>query len=66
MFENVGEMAGLIWQALSENGQVGIKELKKVTKAKTEKEILIALGWLLREDKIEVAGTDKEPLVSLK
>ena len=29
------------------------KELKKATKLKTEKELFLGLGWLLREDKIE-------------
>lgn len=66
MFENVGEMAGLIWTALNENEALGAKELKKVAKAKTEKELYLALGWLLREDKLVVAGTEKEPVFSLK
>lgn len=66
MFENVGEMAGRIWTALNEKPQQGVKDLKKVTKAKTEKEVLVALGWLLREDKLAVSGTEKEPVFSLK
>lgn len=66
MFENAGEMAGLVWNALNENGQLNAKELKKVVKAKTEKELYLALGWLLREDKLTVEGTEKEPVFSLK
>ena len=66
MFENVGEMAGRIWTALNEKPQQGVKDLKKATKAKTEKEVLVALGWLLREDKLVVVDTDKEPVFSLK
>lgn len=66
MFENVGEMAGLIWNALNENATMGAKDLKKAAKAKTEKELYLALGWLLREDKLVVAGTEKEPVFSLK
>ena len=66
MFENAGEMAGLVWNALNENGQLNAKELKKVDKAKPEKELYLDLGWLLREDKLTVEGTEKEPVFSLK
>lgn len=66
MFENAGEMAGLVWNALNENGQLNAKDLKKAVKAKTEKELYLALGWLLREDKLTVEGTEKEPVFSLK
>ena len=48
--EKVGELAGKIWQALNENG----------------KELYLGLGWLLREDKIDVTESDKEILVVLK
>lgn len=66
MFENVGEMAGRIWSALNEKPQQGVKDLKKAVKAKTEKDVLVALGWLLREDKLVVTNTEKEPVFSLK
>lgn len=66
MFEKAGEIAGQVWNALNENGQLGAKELKKVAKIKTDKELYLALGWLLREEKLNVAGTEKEPLFSLK
>lgn len=66
MFENVGEMAGLVWNALSEAAPLNAKDLKKAVKAKTEKELYLALGWLLREDKLVVEGTEKDPVFSLK
>ncbi len=66
MFENAGEMAGLVWQALNENGSMSGKDLKKAAKAKSEKELYLALGWLLREDKLVIEGTEKEPVFSLK
>ena len=66
MFENTGSIAGAIWNALNENGTLGAKELKKATKAKSEKELYLGLGWLLREDKLAVAGDVKEPTFSLK
>lgn len=66
MFEKAGEMAGAVWTALNEKGELNAKDLKKAAKVKTDKELYIALGWLLREDKLAVAGDEKEPLFSLK
>ena len=66
MVQKVGETAGKIWSALSENGKLTTKELKKATKAKTEKDILLALGWLLREDNVVVEEVEKDLVVPLK
>ena len=66
MFEDAGELAGQVWNALNENAPLGAKDLKKAAKVKTEKELYLALGWLLREDKLVVEGTEKEPVFSLK
>ena len=64
--EKVGELAGKIWVALNENGKLTGKELKKYIKVRADKELYLGLGWLLREDKIEVTESDKEILVLLK
>ncbi len=66
MFENAGEMAGSVWNALNEKGSLSAKDLKKAAKVKTDKELYLALGWLLREGKLAVGGTEKEPEFSLK
>ena len=66
MFEKAGEIAGASWTALNENGAMSAKDLKKAAKVKTEKEMFLGLGWLLREDKLSVAGDEKEPTFSLK
>ena len=66
MFEKAGEIAGAIWNALNENGTLNAKDLKKAAKAKSEKELYLGLGWLLREDKLEVTGDEKEPAFALK
>ena len=42
------------------------KELKKYIKVRADKELYLGLGWLLREDKIDVIESDKEILVVLK
>ena len=64
--EIAGEIAGKIWNALNENGQLTRKDLKKAAKLKNEKDLYLGLGWLLREDKIQAESADKDILVSLK
>lgn len=64
--EKIGSYAGLVWNALNEADVLGVKQLKKMTKLK-DKEVFAAIGWLAREDKINIQeGEDeKELLVSL-
>ena len=66
MFENAGLLAGAVWTALNENGAQNAKDLKKAAKVKTDKELYLALGWLLREDKLAISGDEKEPVFNLK
>lgn len=66
MFEKAGENAGAVWNALNENGALNAKDLKKAAKVKTDKELYLALGWLLREDKLVVSGDEKDPAFALK
>lgn len=65
MIELFGDNAGLVWSALSKAGRLSIKELKKETKIKAEKDIYAALGWLAREGKIDSAEKDGEIFVWL-
>lgn len=65
--DTIGQGAGLIWQALSAAEAMGIKQLKKVTKLK-EKDLYAAIGWLAREDKINInadPADEKELILSL-
>ena len=62
----VGTLAGAIWNALNENGALNTKDLKKAAKVKTDKDLYLALGWLLREDKVVVAEAEKVVTVALK
>lgn len=66
MQEKAGEIAGKIWNALNEKGELTGKELKKATGVKTEKEIYLGLGWLLREDKVQTSENEKDVVVTLK
>ncbi len=60
----IGLWAGKVWTALDEDGTLGVKKLKKVTKLK-EKEIFAGIGWLAREGKVNVAEDDADVMVSL-
>ena len=65
--ETIGYNAGTVWVALNTGEALGAKQLKKITKLK-DKELFAALGWLARENKIEIAvdpEDEKEYIISL-
>lgn len=66
MNEKIGTVAGAMWTALNENGAMNAKDLKKAAKIKTDKEMFLAMGWLLREDKLVVTEEGKDMTVVLK
>lgn len=66
--DKAGNIAGTIYTAIAETEGLTFKAIKKATKL-TEKDFLLGLGWLLREDKLSVTetGDDKDPyLYALK
>lgn len=66
MQEKAGVIAGAIWNVLDQVESMSAKDLKKAVKLKTEKELYLGLGWLLREDKLTIEGDEKDPVFSLK
>lgn len=66
MTEKIGTVAGAIWTVLNENGAMNTKDLKKAAKVKTDKDLYLAMGWLLREDKLNVTEEGKDITVVLK
>ncbi len=60
--DKAGNIAGTIYTAIAETEGLTFKAIKKATKL-TEKDFLLGLGWLLREDKLSVTetGDDKDP-----
>jgi hypothetical protein len=65
MNEEIGTMAGAIWQALEASGEVTLTKLKKDLKA-TSPLFDWAIGWLAREDKIVLATEKRMTRVRLK
>jgi hypothetical protein len=61
----IGQTAGEIYRLLDGRGDVRLKELKEMTK---HRGIIFnaALGWLMREDKIEVKASEHNVTVKLK
>ena len=65
MMETIGESAGKIWNYLSENGEVSLAKMKKDLDLKanfTE----MGLGWLAREDKINIEKRGAHTKLSLR
>jgi len=61
----VGETAGKIWHLLNEEGPLTFSQLRK--KLNGSGEILsFALGWLAREDKVDITQDKKILNVALK
>jgi hypothetical protein len=64
--EEIGLAAGEVWGALSMgNGGVSLAALKKSVNAPTDL-IMLALGWLAREDKVAIDASGRTPTISLK
>ena len=63
--EKTGAFAGKIWEALNEGGKLTGKELKKAANLRTDKELYLGLGWLLREGKLVIEEVEKDIEVAL-
>lgn len=65
MQEQIGELAGAIWNLLREKGEVKLTSLPKLLNEKSA-HVNIAVGWLAREDKIAFTLKKKVQCISLK
>jgi len=64
--EEIGHAAGEVWGALSTgNGGVSLAALKKSVDAPADL-VLLALGWLAREGKVEIDSSNRTLTISLK
>ncbi|NDV93337.1 hypothetical protein D0T84_00185 [Dysgonomonas sp. 521] len=62
--KDIGINAGAIWRYLSEKGRLSIKEIEELTNYK-DSFILLALGWLSRENKIKFSNDNDNLYVEL-
>lgn len=61
----IGDTAGRVWSYLEKNGRSSISAVEKGIKA-PKREVQMALGWLAREDKIDLAEENRAVYVWLK
>lgn len=60
----IGECAGKIWLLLHEKGSMSVEELKKQTNLE-EACVLLGLGWLARENKIQFSFKNNQLFAEL-
>jgi hypothetical protein len=60
MIHLIGTNAGLVWRILNKSGRMSLKDLKKETKIRTEKDVYAAIGWLAKEGKIDLSDEGGE------
>ena len=63
--EQVGVTAGKVWHVLNDSGPQTVAQLKKKLNGSGEL-VSFALGWLAREDKIDIFQEKKNLKVTLK
>lgn len=61
----IGNAAGLIWEALSAKGELSLPKLKKEVNGKGPY-FDWAVGWLAREDKIVITPAKRSFRISLR
>ena len=61
----IGTIAGKIWETLNTEGEMTVSKLLKLTDEKRDL-VLMALGWLAREDKLEAETRKNAIYYSLK
>jgi hypothetical protein len=61
----IGEVAGIVWQALSDKGPLSLAQLVKAA-GQPRDTVMQALGWLAREGKINIDDKGRNRIVSLR
>jgi len=65
MIYKIGENAGRIWHLLHQNGPMSMNKIKTTLKM-SEADFNQSLGWLAREDKINMTRVKNTINISLK
>ena len=63
--EQIGTTAGVVWQTLNEKGPLSFTKLAKAVGGSRDL-LMQAVGWLAREDKINIDGDSRARTVSLR
>ncbi len=62
--QNIGESAGVVWQYLKEHGRTTLTTLQRGIGAHSDA-VLMAVGWLAREGKVELAQEKRSVYIQL-
>lgn len=65
MQTEIGNAAGIIWRHLDQHGETTLTKLKQGTKL-SDQLLLMGLGWLAREDKLNFVQEKRSLKISLK
>jgi len=63
--EQIGKTAGDVWEVLTEQGPMSMAKLISAV-GQPRNTVLLALGWLAREDKISIEEDGRARIVSLR
>jgi hypothetical protein len=63
--QQVGETAGEVWKSLDKHGPMSLAKL--VERVGGNRDVLMqAIGWLAREDKLDMSETKRGRIIALK
>lgn len=65
MRDAIGEAAGKIWHYLNENGEASVTKIGNDT-GLGKNEVQRAIGWLLKEDKLNIEVIGRAETLTLK
>ena len=65
MSDTIGNAAGKIWEYLDKNGATSVSKVTKETEL-NKNEAQRAIGWLAKEDKLNIEMEGRTELLSLK
>ena len=63
--EEIGEMAGRVWQSLAKRGPISLPMLVKEVNAPRDL-VMQAVGWLAREEKVWIEEESRRRIISLR
>ncbi len=61
----IGETAGMVWKTLVDNGPMTIAKLVKAVGSPRDL-VMQAIGWLAREDKVNIEEEHHSRVISLR
>ena len=65
MLNTIGDAAGKVWQYLDQNGTASVTKITNETEI-SKNDMQRAIGWLLKEDKLNIEVKGRIETLSLK